>query len=101
MDEQKDNTPATSAQLNAELQALVSNPSIPKMYTNSFACALGTGDVTITLKSSNVPIAVLSLSFTGAKTLSLKLQELINHLELKSERSIMTTDEVTKFLKQP
>lgn len=77
----------------------VKNPEIPKTYANGFSCALGIGDVSVMLQRNGEPIEVLNLSYTVAKTLSIKLQDLISYLENKSKNTIMSTDEIEKIVK--
>jgi hypothetical protein len=70
----------------------------PQIYANAFAAALGIGDVLLTFQKNGHPAAVLNLSFTVAKTLSVKLGLLVAELEKDSGQKIMTTDEVVKAL---
>jgi len=78
----------------------IENPDVPKIYANSFSCALGTSDIAILLNNGSKNVGVLSLSFTSAKSLSIKLQQLISHLETASDNKIMTSDEIHKYLIQ-
>lgn len=80
------------------LEQAFGDPNIPKIYANGFDIALGTGDMVVVLKNCDKPVAVLNLSYTLAKTLSIKTQGLIRHLEKSSGNVIMTTDEITKAL---
>lgn len=74
------------------------DPSVPNIYSNSFSCALGVGDVVVLFKNSKKNVAVLNLSYTTGKTLAIKLLGLISHLETKSGNKIMMTDDVAKAL---
>lgn len=84
--------------LEEELNKAIKNPEIPKVYANGFMTAIGIGDITILLKNSGKPIAVLNLSYTVAKTLSIKLGGLISQLESSTGNTIMTTDDIKKSL---
>jgi len=84
----------------AEIEAAINNPDVPKIYSNSFACALGIGDSSILFKNGNKPVCLLNLSYTTAKTLAIKLQGLIVHLENASGNKIMTTDDIVLFFKE-
>jgi hypothetical protein len=86
--------------MSKQIEQALSDPDIPKLYGNSFTLALGLGDVTILMLNGPKPVALFNLSFSMAKTLSLKLQDLIGLLESKSGQFIMTSDDVTKFLKK-
>ncbi len=72
----------------------VSNPAIPKLYANGFITATGHGDFVIVLQQNNIPIATLNLSYTVAKTLTLKLGGAVKDLENKTGNIIMVTDDV-------
>ena len=78
----------------------IANPNIPKIYSNSFICALGSGDLALMLKNGKETVALINLSYTIAKTLSIKLNGLISHLEAKSGNKIMSTDDINEALKQ-
>jgi hypothetical protein len=67
---------------------------VPKLYANAFAIVMGTADSMVVLEQNGKPIAVLNLSFTSAKTLAVKLGNVISNLEENSGRSIMTTDDI-------
>ena len=81
-----------------QMQDAVQNPEINKVYFNGFSCAIGLGDVLISLTLNGQPVTVLNASYTVAKTLVQKLGGVINHLEEESETSIMTTDQVAAYL---
>jgi len=81
-----------------ELRDAISNENLSKIYANGFSLALGLGDITLLLKNGPTSVGVVNLSYTIAKTLSLKLQDAIGKLEDKSGNSIMTTDDIKLFL---
>jgi len=83
----------------AEIEAAISNPDVPNFYSNSFACVLGMGDTAVLFKNGNNPVCVLNLSYTTAKTLAIKLQGIIAHLENASGNKIMTTDDRNMSMK--
>ena len=82
-----------------EIEQALESVEVPKLYANSFSCALGIGDVAILLKNGNKAVGVVNMSFTIAKTLSIKLQELIAFLEAKSGNRIMISDEIGQMLR--
>jgi len=84
--------------LEEELSKALGDPEIQKIYANGFTNAMGIGDITILLKNSGKPIAVLNLSYTVAKTLAIKLGGLISQLEDSTHNTIMTTDDIKKSL---
>ena len=83
-----------------EINAAVSDENLPKLYGNSFSLAMGTGDITILLKNGSKPTAIINLSYTTAKTLSVKLNDTICYLESKSGNKIMTTDDIEQVFKK-
>lgn len=80
------------------ISSAILNKEIPKFYFNGFSNGIGNSDIVIVLQLNNTPIAVLNTSYTIAKTLSKKLDEMIQNLETASGNSIMTTDDVNKYL---
>ena len=81
-----------------EIEAALANKDIPHVYGNGFHVALGIGDITLLLKTGKMPAGVVSLSYTVAKTLSVKLQEMIGALESASNQKILTTDDIKTFI---
>lgn len=65
-----------------------------EIYFNGFANSLGLGDVLISLERNGKPVAILNTSYTVAKTLAIKLNDLIRTLENNTDTSIMTTDKI-------
>lgn len=92
MEEQKEAVPKRAVRLMQSAQ------SAPSIYSNSFSIGLGTGDITIALGLGDEPIARLNMSYTLAKTLSIKLMDVIKTLESETGTSIMTTDHINKSL---
>jgi len=85
-----------------EAATAASSTDCPTIYANGFAVATALGDVVVALQQNGKPSGVINLSYTVAKTLSIKLGGGINNLEEKTGNSIMTTDQVAAALsKQP
>lgn len=84
--------------MNKQLHEALNNPEIQKIYANGFINATGMGDIVILLKNADTPLAVLNLSYTVAKTLAIKLGDVITRLEEATKNTIMTTDEITKAM---
>ena len=57
------------------------NSDIPHLYCNGFTNVLGIGDILLVLQSNHKPQATLNLSYSVAKTLSIKLEEMVKVLE--------------------
>jgi hypothetical protein len=81
------------------MQKALRDPDIPKLYANAFECALGTGDVALLLRNADKTVGIVNVSYTVAKTLSRRLNELITFLESKSGNPIMTSEQVEKALR--
>lgn len=81
-------------------RAAVENSELPHLYFNGFTNAMGSGDITIILQQSGHVVGVLNTSFTVAKTLAQKLQELIANLEEASGNRIMTIEEIGQHMKK-
>lgn len=67
---------------------------VPTYYANGFLSFMSHSDVGIVFQRHAQAVALLSLSYTTAKTLVTKLGALIQQLEERTGQSIMTTDEV-------
>jgi len=72
---------------------------VPQLYANGFANTLGVGDVVLVLERNDQPVAILNLSYTVAKTLSLSLSRIVALLEERSNREIMTTHDIESLFK--
>jgi len=77
---------------------LIQNWQGETIYFNGFVNLLGAGDFTIGLKRGDRVVAVLNASYTTAKTLAVKLMELIKTLENQTGNTIMTVDQVKEGL---
>lgn len=64
-----------------DIDAVINNPSVPKLYANGFTFAHSLSDASIVVQLGKNPIAVLNLSFTTLKTLYNSLGELIPNIE--------------------
>jgi hypothetical protein len=63
----------------------------PEHYTNGCAMGVGSSDIVILFERNNDPVAILNLSFTAAKSLSVGLGLMIAQIEERSHREIMTS----------
>ena len=81
-----------------EIKNAVESRELPTLYFNGFTATIGTGDVLIVLKQQNEPVLILNVSYTIAKTLAIKLGDIVTHFEQKTGNIIMTTDEIQSKL---
>ena len=87
--------PPQLRQVPPQARALIDS-SIQKIYANGFALGMTNADVQIVLNLFGRPEAVLSLSYTLAKTLSEKLKVLVGEWEQKTGSTLQTTDMIDK-----
>ena len=77
-----------------EIQRVLTNPDVPHIYCNGFSNLLSNCDTMTILTRNEVPVAVLNMSYSTAKTMALKLGQMIAHLEEVTGQQIMTTDSI-------
>jgi len=71
---------------------------IPDIYFNGFSTGLTNSDVTAVLERNGRQIAVVHMSFTLAKTLSIALSDIITRLEQATDKEMLTTHELSAAL---
>jgi hypothetical protein len=72
----------------------MADPSLARLYANGFTLGLTNADVYIILQMFGRPTGVVNLSYTLAKTLSMKLEKLVKDWELKTGNELATTDTI-------
>lgn len=77
------------------IEKVLHDPTIPKLYANTFAAGYSPSDVYMVLSQNGEPVAVVNMSFTTAKSLQQALGATISRLEALTDHVIMTMDEVT------
>lgn len=73
---------------------------VPKIYFNGFSSGLTNGDVYVVGQFHNEPNAVLSMSYTVAKTLAVSLSQIIAAIEERAGREIMTTKDIERIFSE-
>lgn len=81
-----------SENIDDRIRTAISSENTPKLYANGFVSFVGQSDIGIILEYHNNPIAVVSMSYTLAKTLVEKLGNVIHDIEDRTGNAIMTTD---------
>lgn len=71
---------------------------VPRIYTNGFTAFRSNADAGLVLTVANRPVAVISMSFTLAKTMAEHLSTLVADLEEATKRPIMTTGFIDEAL---
>ena len=81
------------------IDEIVNDPDIKRIYANGFTIFVGNSDFGVILKTNNKTTHVLNISYTLAKTLHVKLHQMISRLEESTNHEIMITDIINdKFL---
>lgn len=71
------------------------------IYANGYVNSIGTGDIVVLLERNGEPAAIVNMSYTIAKSLSVSLGQIIAQIEERAGREIMTSTEIEKlFLNQ-
>jgi hypothetical protein len=79
-------------------EMLASTKPVPASYFNGFQLSLTNADIGLLTLLDNQPVLKLSMSYTTAKTLLVKLSEAIGTLESLTGREIMTSDDAGQGL---
>jgi ferredoxin-fold anticodon binding domain-containing protein len=87
-------------QKEVDFEKILAMENLPKFYANGFNNGLGIGDVVIAFHRNFQPEVVVNLSYTVAKTLAIKLNDLIVGLEKATGNIIMTTDQIDKSMSE-
>jgi len=88
-----------SDELQRRIDTAFSSEQIPEVYFHAFVSSLmPMGDTLIILERYGKPIAKLFCSYSVAKTLALKLGELVKQAELKLGADIPTTDQLRELM---
>lgn len=72
---------------------------VPEVYFNTFFGGVSVSDCFLILERNGLPAAVLNLSYTSAKSLSVALGSMIAHLEEKAGREMLTSRDVESILR--
>lgn len=80
------------------VEEALKNEELPSIYFNGFTVTGGNSDILIILQKNTKPIATLNCSFTIAKTLVQKLNDIVRSFELKVGHDFLTTDIITSKL---
>ena len=83
-----------TAKISLEIEQAVKNKDLPHIYFNGFSNTITNSDMLLVFKQNDTPVAVLNASYTVAKTLAIKLGNMIAELEERTGNKIMTTDDI-------
>lgn len=72
----------------------------PSLYANGFSIGVTNADVVLVLARANRPVQTVHMSYTLAKTLHLKLSDVIEEFEGATGRVMLTTDDVDEMIKK-
>ena len=91
---EKDNS--KGAKLVKNIRGAILAEDIPKLYVNGFAAFQGNSDMGIVFQLNGKPNLVINMSFTLAKTLSEKINQMVSDFEKKTGIDILSTYDVDK-----
>ncbi len=83
-----------SAEAEELLKKAILSDDVPKFYANGFAAFRGNADMGIIFQHNSKPNLIINMSFTLAKTLSRKINQMISDFEKKTGIDILTTSDV-------
>lgn len=81
-----------------KFQLALDEANVTKIYANGFAIGVTNADMILLLQLSARPIAQVNLSYTLAKTLHVKLGQVVADFEARTGRTMLRTDEVDTAL---
>ncbi|MFH1114471.1 MAG: hypothetical protein V1792_11165 [Pseudomonadota bacterium] len=79
-----------------DLIDLLKDPNVAKLYINGLTVGLSLSDVFMVVNSGPMPVAVVQMSFTTAKTMMQTLSQLINDFEKQTEQPLLTMHEINQ-----
>jgi hypothetical protein len=83
----------------AQLQFVLANPSIPKIYTNACQGYLNSHDVTLLCNVNGVPTGLIEMSYPMAKAMAALLTELTSKYEDLTKAKIPSAADLDAILK--
>ncbi len=78
----------------------IEDPEVQKLYANGFGLGMTNADTFIVLQAYGRPVAVVTMSFTLAKTLAQKLNALVTDWEQKTGQTLQTTEAIQRVFRQ-
>lgn len=91
---------AAQMQVSDQIDHILSDTNIPKIYFNSFVNFGASADLAIILQNGNVANAVIQCSLSTAKSLVVQLADLINLVEDQVGTQFLSTEEIGARLQQ-
>jgi hypothetical protein len=76
----------------------LANPSVPKIYGNTFSVVLGSGDLAVMYGAHGIPSGVVFLSWPAAKTLAMKIAEAVKQYEEQAKVEVIDLEQLEKSL---
>jgi Leu/Phe-tRNA-protein transferase len=79
----------------------IESEDVIKIYANGFTSFFSNSDVRIVFSQNNKQVVLLNMSLTLAKTLLMKLGQMVHDFEKNTDVKILTTSDIEeKFLKK-
>lgn len=89
-----ESTPPAGSEDPELLNQALNNPAVLRLYANGFTLGLSNADAYIVLQQFGRPTAFVNMSYTLAKTLSLKLGRMVAEWETRTGQQLVTTDRI-------
>ena len=91
--------PAAAALAQQQLQALLSNPMVPRFYGNAFAIAQTSADMSVIVLANGAAAGILSMSYSSAKSLVDEMDKAIRNFETAIGSPVLTNQELDAKMK--
>ena len=72
----------------------MSDPSVPKLYTNGYTIASSDTDFILLMTQNGVPMQIVNMSFTTFKSFSLKAADAVKKFEENTGITINTVENI-------
>lgn len=76
------------------IQHALQDPAVSRIYANGFTIGMSNADAHVVLQYFGRPVAIVSMSYTLAKTLHEKLGGLVVQWEKSTGQTLQTTDSI-------
>ncbi len=79
-----------------DLLDVLRDPSVTKLYVNGLTLGISLSDVFMIVNSGPVPVAVIQMSLTTAKTMMVSLVETIRNFEEQTGQPLLTMQDINE-----
>jgi hypothetical protein len=93
------NPAAAAALAQQQLQAILSNPMIPRFYGNTFGIAQTSADLSVIVVANSAAAGILTMSYSSAKGLIAELEKAVRNFETATGQAVLTNQELDAKMK--